>query len=74
MHVAGLLTGTRVALLGFFLVKAFGHFGSGGALGFADPDAGVAFGYAMNHLVPRWRSARNRALVDATFAALAARG
>lgn len=54
--------------------RTFGHFGSGGALGFADPDAGVAFGYAMNHLIPRWQSSRNRALVDATYAALAARG
>ena len=27
---------------------SFGHFGTGGAVGFADPDAGVAFGYVMN--------------------------
>jgi CubicO group peptidase (beta-lactamase class C family) len=51
---------------------AFGHFGSGGALGFADPDAGVAFGYAMNHVRPRWQSDRNRALIDAVYASLAA--
>lgn len=51
--------------------RSFGHFGSGGALGFADPDAGVAFGYAMNHLIPRWQSTRNRALIDAVFDALA---
>lgn len=50
---------------------AFGHFGSGGALGFADPDAGIAFGYAMNHLIPRWQSTRNRALIDAVYASLA---
>ena len=36
--------------------SAFGHFGTGGAVGFADPDAGVAFGYAMNHVIPRWQS------------------
>jgi CubicO group peptidase (beta-lactamase class C family) len=50
--------------------RAFGHFGTGGALGFADPDAGVAFGYVMNHVIPRWQSSRNRALIDATYAAL----
>lgn len=48
--------------------RTFGHFGSGGALGFADPDAGIAFGYVMNHLVPRWQSTRNRALIDAVYA------
>ncbi len=45
--------------------RAFGHFGTGGALGFADPDAGIAFGYVMNHVIPRWQSTRNRALIDA---------
>lgn len=47
--------------------RSFGHYGSGGALGFADPDAGIAFGYAMNHLIPRWQSTRNRALIDAVY-------
>jgi hypothetical protein len=27
---------------------SFGHAGSGGSLGFADPDAGVGFGYVTN--------------------------
>jgi CubicO group peptidase (beta-lactamase class C family) len=49
---------------------SFGHFGSGGAVGFADPDASVAFGYAMNHVIPRWQSTRNRALIDAVYASL----
>jgi CubicO group peptidase (beta-lactamase class C family) len=49
---------------------SFGHFGSGGAVGFADPDAGVAFGYVMNHVIPRWQSTRNRALIDAVYASL----
>ena len=48
----------------------FGHFGTGGALGFADPVRRVAFGYVMNHVVPRWQSPRNRALVDALYSAL----
>jgi CubicO group peptidase (beta-lactamase class C family) len=47
--------------------SAFGHFGTGGAVGFADPDAGVAFGYAMNHVIPRWQSTRNRSLIDAVY-------
>jgi CubicO group peptidase (beta-lactamase class C family) len=50
----------------------FGHYGTGGALGFADPTAGVAFGYVMNHVIPRWQSTRNRALVDAVYASLSA--
>jgi CubicO group peptidase (beta-lactamase class C family) len=50
--------------------RSFGHFGTGGAVGFADPDAGVAFGYAMNHVIPRWQSTRNRALIDAVYASL----
>jgi CubicO group peptidase (beta-lactamase class C family) len=49
--------------------NSFGHFGTGGAVGFADPDARVAFGYVMNHVIPRWQSARNRALIDAVYAA-----
>jgi CubicO group peptidase (beta-lactamase class C family) len=54
--------------------RSFGHFGTGGALGFADPDGGVAFGYAMNHVIPRWQSTLNRTLVDAVYASLAAPG
>jgi len=50
--------------------RSFGHFGTGGALGFADPEAGVAFGYVMNHVIPRWQSTRNRALVDAVYGCL----
>jgi CubicO group peptidase (beta-lactamase class C family) len=50
--------------------RSFGHFGTGGAVGFADPDAGVAFGYVMNHVIPRWQSTRNRSLIDAVYACL----
>jgi CubicO group peptidase (beta-lactamase class C family) len=49
---------------------SFGHFGTGGAVGFADPDAGVAFGYVMNHVIPRWQSTRNRALIDEVYKSL----
>ena len=49
---------------------AFGHFGTGGSLGFCDPEAGVAFGYVMNDLGPRWQNPRNRALIEAVYASL----
>jgi CubicO group peptidase (beta-lactamase class C family) len=50
--------------------RTFGHFGTGGAVGFGDPDAGVAFGYVMNQVVPRWQSSRNRALIDSVYRCL----
>jgi CubicO group peptidase (beta-lactamase class C family) len=49
---------------------SFGHFGTGGAVGFADPEAKVAFGYVMNHVIPRWQSTRNRVLIDALYRSL----
>jgi len=49
---------------------SFGHFGTGGALGFADPGAHLAFGYVMNAVRPRWQNDRNRALVDAVYACM----
>jgi len=49
---------------------AFGHFGAGGALGFADPEAGVAFGYVMNKMGPRWQNPTTRNLLDAVYACL----
>jgi CubicO group peptidase (beta-lactamase class C family) len=49
---------------------SFGHFGAGGSLGFADPDAHVAFGYVMNRGGPQWRDPRNSALIDAVYACM----
>ena len=49
---------------------AFGHFGTGGSLGFCDPEAGVAFAYVMNDLGPRWQNPRNRALMEAVYSCL----
>ncbi|HLM87072.1 MAG TPA: serine hydrolase domain-containing protein [Solirubrobacteraceae bacterium] len=50
---------------------SFGHFGAGGALGFADPEHALAFGYTPNHgRGPRWQNPRNRALLDALYASL----
>lgn len=48
----------------------FGHYGTGGSLGLADPSVGMAFGYVTSHVVPRWQSPYNRDLVDAAYASL----
>ncbi len=50
--------------------RAFGHFGYGGSLGFADPDAGLAFGYVMNRPGERWQSPRANALIKAVYESL----
>ena len=50
--------------------RSFGHFGAGGSLGFADPDAQLAFAYTMNQPGPRWQNPRNRGLIDAVYASL----
>jgi len=49
--------------------SGYGHFGAGGSVGFADPDTGIAFAYVMNRGGPQWRDPRNRALIDALYAA-----
>ncbi len=48
----------------------FGHFGAGGSLGFADPTADVAFGYAMNRFGHRWQDPRNQVLIAAVYGCL----
>lgn len=50
--------------------QSFGHFGSGGSLGFADPDCKLGFGYVMNDIVPRWQNTRNEALLEAVYQCL----
>ena len=50
---------------------AFGHVGAGGSLGFADPAAGLSFGYTMNKMGPGLLlNDRGQALVDATYLSL----
>ncbi len=50
---------------------AFGHVGAGGSLGFADPVAGLAFGYTMNRMGPGLLlNERGQALVDAAYLSL----
>lgn len=50
---------------------AFGHVGMGGSLGFADPEAGIAFGYSMTKMGGGiLLNERGQALVDAAYEAL----
>jgi CubicO group peptidase (beta-lactamase class C family) len=51
--------------------RSFGHYGNGAVLGFADPDAGVGFGFVCNRAGRSWRDPRNIALIDAVYASLA---
>jgi len=50
---------------------AFGHVGMGGSIGFADPEAGVSFGYTMNKMGSGiLLNERGQSLVDAVYAAI----
>ncbi len=50
---------------------AFGHVGAGGSLGFADPAAGLSFGYTMNRMGPGLLlNERGQSLVDAAYRSL----
>jgi CubicO group peptidase (beta-lactamase class C family) len=56
------------AILG---APAFGHCGLGGSIGFADPEAGLAFGYTMNHAgLGVLLNERGQSLVDAVYRCL----
>ena len=50
--------------------RAFGHYGNGAILGFADPDAAVGFGFVCNRAGKSWRDPRNIALIDAVYGCL----
>jgi CubicO group peptidase (beta-lactamase class C family) len=54
-----------------FSSAAFGHVGAGGSVGFADPGAGMSFGYAMNKMGPGiLMNERGQSLVDAAYRCL----
>jgi len=54
-----------------FGAGAFGHVGMGGSIGFADPEAGFAFGYTMNKMGGGiLLNTRGQALVDAAYSCL----
>ena len=50
--------------------ETFGHFGGGGSLGFADPDANLGFGYVMNQGRQGWQHRHTRRLIDLIYEAL----
>jgi CubicO group peptidase (beta-lactamase class C family) len=51
--------------------NGFGHFGAGGSMGWADPDADLAFGYVMNKMqMGLSGDTRTTNLVSACYAAL----
>lgn len=49
---------------------AYGHFGYGGSLGFADPQARVAFAYLTNRPGKRFENERADAVISAVYGAL----
>jgi CubicO group peptidase (beta-lactamase class C family) len=50
---------------------SFGHYGSGGSVGFAQPELGISFGYTMNQMRPVWgKDPRTTGLVEALLACL----
>jgi CubicO group peptidase (beta-lactamase class C family) len=47
---------------------AFGHAGAGGSMGFADPEAGIGFGYAMNQMhADSGATPRSKRLLNAVY-------
>jgi CubicO group peptidase (beta-lactamase class C family) len=52
--------------------RSFGHFGAGGSVGWADPDAELAFGYVMNKMdIGLAGDVRSSSLINACYAAIA---
>jgi CubicO group peptidase (beta-lactamase class C family) len=52
--------------------RSFGHYGAGGSVGFADPDAELGFAYVMNRMILGLTGdPRPSSLIDATYGSLA---
>ena len=67
----GFMKPTRV--LPFGGPSSFGSPGAGGSMGFADPAAGIGYGYVTSRMGTRLSGdPRDRALRDALYAAIAA--
>ena len=76
-RVLGMPTGFGLGFIGPLMMppgvgpRAFGHAGAGGSLAFADPDAGLGFGYVMNQMqLGMTGDQRTQTLVAATYASL----
>ena len=63
-----MVSSTMISLGG---ANSFGHFGMGGSMGWADPDAELAFGYVMNKMdLGLAGDVRSSGLVNAVYASL----
>ena len=52
-------------------LKSFGHFGAGGSVGWADPEADLAFGYVMNRMdMGMAGDVRSSSLIEACYRSL----
>jgi len=50
---------------------SFGHYGAGGSVGWADPDAELGFGYVMNRMdIGLAGDMRSANLINATYASI----
>ncbi len=62
----------RSSLIALGGPRSFGHFGAGGSVGWADPDADLSFGYVMNRMdMGLAGDARSYELINACYAAIA---
>jgi len=61
----------RSSLIALGGPRSFGHFGAGGSVGWADPDAELAFGYVMNRMdIGLAGDQRSFSLINACYDAL----